>query len=176
VWAAAVKHLAIGGDVPATCRDRRPTQDQNGQARGDHAILDTNEFALSDLPREERFLIGATRPVVSAPGTTRRWRPRAARITRRRRGAVQPLFDHHPHRTGGKGTGSGTMFRWRRSRVSRGARHTRSCGPRSSGTKGQHYDTTVRRRAFDAAASDVDLNDRGYAAFDPSRSRSSGNA
>ena len=74
-------------------------------------FLDTNEFALSDLPKEERFLIGAR--------TTGRLGARhdpevALRALEESRSEVEELFSRYSIiiliGTGGKGTGSGTMF------------------------------------------------------------------
>ena len=74
-------------------------------------FLDTNEFALSDLPKEERFLIGTH--------TTGRLGARhnpevALQALNESRGEVEALFSRYSIiilvGTGGKGTGSGTMF------------------------------------------------------------------
>jgi cell division GTPase FtsZ len=74
-------------------------------------FLDTNEFALSDLPKEERFLIGAR--------TTGRLGARhdpavALDALHESRSDVEALFSRYSIiiliGTGGKGTGSGTMF------------------------------------------------------------------
>src|SRR6476646_2865517 len=74
-------------------------------------FLDTNEFALSDLPAEERLLIGAR--------TTGRLGARhdpevALRALEESRSEVEDLFSRYSIviliGTGGKGTGSGTMF------------------------------------------------------------------
>jgi len=74
-------------------------------------FLDTNEFALSDLPEAERLLIGAQ--------TTGRLGARhdpevARRALDESRGDVEALFSGYSIiiiiGTGGKGTGSGTMF------------------------------------------------------------------
>jgi cell division GTPase FtsZ len=74
-------------------------------------FLDTNEFALSDLPSEERLLIGAR--------TTGRLGARhdpevALRALEESRSEVEELFSRYSIviliGTGGKGTGSGTMF------------------------------------------------------------------
>jgi cell division GTPase FtsZ len=80
-----------------------------------HAVttrfLDTNEFALSDLPKEERFLIGAQ----TTGRLGARHNPDVAReALNESRGAVEELFSRYSIiilvGTGGKGTGSGTMF------------------------------------------------------------------
>jgi cell division GTPase FtsZ len=74
-------------------------------------FLDTNEFALSDLPKDERFLIGAhTTGRLGA-----RHNPDVAReALNESRGEVEELFSRYSIiilvGTGGKGTGSGTMF------------------------------------------------------------------
>ena len=74
-------------------------------------FLDTNEFALSDLPGDERLLIG--------PQTTgrlgARHDPNVARAAlNESRGDVEALFERYSIiilvGTGGKGTGAGTMF------------------------------------------------------------------
>jgi cell division GTPase FtsZ len=74
-------------------------------------FLDTNEFALSDLPKEERFLIGAQ----TTGRLGARHNPDVARqALNESRGEVEALFSRYPIiilvGTGGKGTGSGTMF------------------------------------------------------------------
>jgi cell division GTPase FtsZ len=74
-------------------------------------FLDTNEFALSDLPKDERVLIGAhTTGRLGA-----RHDPQVARqALDESRGEVEALFSGYSIiilvGTGGKGTGSGTMF------------------------------------------------------------------
>ena len=74
-------------------------------------FLDTNEFALSDVPREERFLIGAR--------TTGRLGARhdpevALQALEESRSEVEELFSQYSIiiliGTGGKGTGSGAML------------------------------------------------------------------
>ena len=74
-------------------------------------FLDTNEFSLSDIPPEERMLIGAA--------TTRRLgsghNPHVARTAlEESRAAVEALVDRYAATiliaTGGKGTGAGTIF------------------------------------------------------------------
>lgn len=74
-------------------------------------FLDTNQFSLSDVPREERFLIGAQ--------TTRRLgsghSPELARLAlEESRTEVEALLSGYAVvmliGTGGKGTGAGTMF------------------------------------------------------------------
>src|SRR5262245_34699838 len=74
-------------------------------------FLDTNEFALSDLPEEERLLIGAR----TTERLGARHDPKVARqaLDESRR-EVEALFSGYSIiiivGTGGKGTGSGTMF------------------------------------------------------------------
>ena len=74
-------------------------------------FLDTNEFALSDLPKDERFLIGTH--------TTGRLGARhdpdvARQALNESRSEVEALFSRYSIivlvGTGGKGTGAGTMF------------------------------------------------------------------
>jgi cell division GTPase FtsZ len=74
-------------------------------------FLDTNEFSLSDVPKDERVLIG--------PNTTRRLgsrhNPDVARdALEESRSEVEQLLSEHSAvvliGTGGKGTGAGTMF------------------------------------------------------------------
>src|SRR5262252_859062 len=74
-------------------------------------FLDTNEFALSDLPKDERFIIGAQ--------TTGRLGARhdpdvARQALNESRSEVEALFSRYSIviliGTGGKGTGAGTMF------------------------------------------------------------------
>ena len=74
-------------------------------------FLDTNEFALSDLPKEERFLIGAR----TTGRLGARHDPEVARhALDESRSEVEALFSRYSIiiliGTGGKGTGSGTMF------------------------------------------------------------------
>src|SRR6516165_9007854 len=74
-------------------------------------FLDTNEFALSDLPKAERLLIGAQ----TTGRLGARHDPEVARqALDESRGAVEALFSCYSIiiivGTGGKGTGSGTMF------------------------------------------------------------------
>ncbi len=74
-------------------------------------FLDTNEFALSDLPKGERLLIGAQ----TTGRLGARHDPEVARqALNESRGDVEALFSCYSIiiivGTGGKGTGSGTMF------------------------------------------------------------------
>lgn len=71
-------------------------------------FLDTNEFALSDLPKDERLLIGTSR-------LGARHDPEVARhALNESRADVEALFRRYSIiilvGTGGKGTGAGTMF------------------------------------------------------------------
>ena len=75
-------------------------------------FLDTNEFSLTDVPKEERLVIGT--------GTTRRLgsmhNPElAGQALEESRDEVESLLSKHSAiiviGTGGKGTGAGTMFR-----------------------------------------------------------------
>lgn len=74
-------------------------------------FLDTNEFSLSDVPREERVLIGAR----TTGRLGARHNPDVARQALDESGdEVQALLSRHTVviviGTGGKGTGAGTMF------------------------------------------------------------------
>jgi cell division GTPase FtsZ len=137
-------------------------------------FLDTNEFALSDLPSEERCLIGAR--------TTGRLGARhdpevALRALEESRSEVEELFSRYSIiiliGTGGKGTGSGTMFPL--ARIARQQKKlvipifVRPSFERHEVDK-RHYDHAVRAiEQFDAAGIRLIeiLNDRGYAEHDP---------
>ncbi|HEY1305671.1 MAG TPA: hypothetical protein VGF24_19085 [Vicinamibacterales bacterium] len=137
-------------------------------------FLDTNEFALSDLPREERFLIGAQ--------TTGRLGARhdptvALEALNESRSEVEALFARYSIiilvGTGGKGTGSGTMFPL--ARIARQQKKlvipifVRPSFERHEVDK-RHYDYAVSAiDQFDAAGIRLIeiLNDRGYAEHDP---------
>ncbi len=137
-------------------------------------FLDTNEFALSDLPREERCLIGAR--------TTGRLGARhdpevALRALEESRSEVEELFSRYSIiiliGTGGKGTGSGTMFPL--ARIARQQKKlvipifVRPSFERHEVDK-RHYDHAVRAiEQFDQAGIRLIeiLNDRGYAEHDP---------
>lgn len=137
-------------------------------------FLDTNEFALSDLPEEERFLIGAR--------TTGRLGARhdpdvALQALHESRGDVEALFSRYSIiiliGTGGKGTGSGTMFPL--AQIARQQKKlvipifVRPSFERHEVDK-RHYDYAVRAiDQFDAAGIRLIeiLNDRGYAEHDP---------
>jgi cell division GTPase FtsZ len=137
-------------------------------------FLDTNEFALSDLPSEERFLIGAR--------TTGRLGARhdpevALRALQESRGDVEELFSQYSIiiliGTGGKGTGSGTMFPL--AQIARQQKKlvipifVRPSFERHEVDK-RHYDHAVRAiEQFDSAGIRLIeiLNDRGYTEHDP---------
>ena len=137
-------------------------------------FLDTNEFALSDVPSEERCLIGAR--------TTGRLGARhdpevALRALEESRSDVEELFSRYSIiiliGTGGKGTGSGTMFPL--ARIARQQKKlvipifVRPSFERHEVDK-RHYDHAVRAiEQFDAAGIRLIeiLNDRGYAEHDP---------
>ena len=137
-------------------------------------FLDTNEFALSDLPKEERCLIGAR--------TTGRLGARhdpevAFRALQESRSEVEELFSRYSIiiliGTGGKGTGSGTMFPL--AQIARQQKKlvipifVRPSFERHEVDK-RHYDHAVRAiEQFDAAGIRLIeiLNDRGYAEHDP---------
>lgn len=137
-------------------------------------FLDTNEFALSDLPKDERLLIGAR--------TTGRLGARhdpdvARQALHESRASVESLISRHSIvilvGTGGKGTGSGTMFP-----IAQMAREqkklvipifVRPSFERHEVDK-RHYDSAVSAvDQFDAAGMRLIeiLNDRGYAEHDP---------
>jgi cell division GTPase FtsZ len=137
-------------------------------------FLDTNEFALSDLPKEERCLIGVR--------TTGRLGARhdpdvALQALNESRGEVEALFSRYSIiiliGTGGKGTGSGTMFPL--AQIARQQKKlvipifVRPSFERHEVDK-RHYDYAVRAvEQFDAAGIRLIeiLNDRGYAEHDP---------
>ena len=137
-------------------------------------FLDTNEFALSDLPKEERFIIGAQ--TTGRLGS--RHDPDVARhaLDESRR-EVEALL--RPHSivvlvgTGGKGTGAGTMFPL--AQMAREQKKlvipifVRPSFERHEVDK-RHYDHAVRAiEQFDAAGIRLIeiLNDRGYMEADP---------
>jgi cell division GTPase FtsZ len=137
-------------------------------------FLDTNEFALSDLPKEERLLIGAR--------TTGRLGARhdpavALEALHESRSEVEALFSRYSIviliGTGGKGTGSGTMFPL--AQMARQQKKlvipifVRPSFERHEVDK-RHYDYAVKAiEQFDAAGTRLIeiLNDRGYAEHDP---------
>jgi cell division GTPase FtsZ len=137
-------------------------------------FLDTNEFSLSDLPKEERLVIGA--------GTTRRLgsmhNPDLARkALDESREEVESLLSRHSVvivvGTGGKGTGAGTIFP-----IAQMARQqkklvipifVRPSFERHEVEK-RRYDHALRvAEQFDAAGIRLMeiLNDRGYRDSDP---------
>jgi cell division GTPase FtsZ len=137
-------------------------------------FLDTNEFALSDVPKEERVLIGAR--------TTGRLGARhdpavALQALNESRSEVEALFSRYSIiiliGTGGKGTGSGTTFPL--AQIARQQKKlvipifVRPSFERHEVDK-RHYDYAVRAvEQFDAAGIRLIeiLNDRGYAEHDP---------
>ena len=137
-------------------------------------FLDTNEFALSDVAREERFLIGAR--------TTGRLGARhdpevALAALQESRSDVEELFSQYSIiiliGTGGKGTGSGAMFPL--AQMARQQKKlvipifVRPSFERHEVDK-RHYDHAVRAiEQFDAAGIRLIeiLNDRGYTEHDP---------
>jgi cell division GTPase FtsZ len=137
-------------------------------------FLDTNEFALSDLPKEERFLIGVR--------TTGRLGARhdpdvALQALNESRSDVEALFSRYSIiiliGTGGKGTGSGTMFPL--AQIARQQKKlvipifVRPSFERHEVDK-RHYDYAVSAiEQFDSAGIRLIeiLNDRGYAEHDP---------
>ncbi len=137
-------------------------------------FLDTNEFALSDLLREERCLIGAR----TTGGLGARHDPEVAlRALEESRSEVEELFSRYSIiiliGTGGKGTGSGTMFPL--AQIARQQKKlvipifVRPSFERHEVDK-RHYDHAVRAiEQFDAAGIRLIeiLNDRGYAEHDP---------
>jgi cell division GTPase FtsZ len=137
-------------------------------------FLDTNEFALSDVPKDERVVIG--------PRTTGRLGARhdpavALDALHESRGSVEALISRHSIvilvGTGGKGTGSGTMFPL--AQMAREQKKlvipifVRPSFERHEVDK-RHYDNAVHAvEQFDAAGIRLIeiLNDRGYAEHDP---------
>jgi cell division GTPase FtsZ len=137
-------------------------------------FLDTNEFALSDLPKDERLVIGTQ--------TTGRLGARhdpdvARQALNESRGDVEALFSRHSIiilvGTGGKGTGAGTMFPL--AQIAREQKKlvipifVRPSFERHEVDK-RHYDHAVRVvEQFDAAGIRLIeiLNDRGYIERDP---------
>jgi cell division GTPase FtsZ len=137
-------------------------------------FLDTNEFALSDLPREERFLIGAH--TTGRLGASHD--PEVAlRALQESRSEVEELFRQYSIiiliGTGGKGTGSGTMFPL--AQMARQQKKlvipifVRPSFERHEVDK-RHYDHAMRAiEQFDSAGIRLIeiLNDRGYMEHDP---------
>jgi len=137
-------------------------------------FLDTNEFSLSDVPAEERCLIGAR----TTGGLGARHDPEVAlQALQESRSEVEELFSRYSIiiliGTGGKGTGSGTMFPL--AQIAREQKKlvipifVRPSFERHEVDK-RHYDHAVRAiEQFDAAGIRLIeiLNDRGYAEHDP---------
>jgi len=137
-------------------------------------FLDTNEFALSDLPKDERFIIGAQ--------TTGRLGARhdpdvARQALQESRREVEALFSRYSIiilvGTGGKGTGAGTMFPL--AQIAREQKKlvipifVRPSFERHEVDK-RHYDHAVGViQQFDSARIRLIeiLNDRGYMERDP---------
>jgi cell division GTPase FtsZ len=137
-------------------------------------FLDTNEFALSDVPKDERFLIGtATTGHLGA-----RHDPDVARhALNESRSEVEALFSRYSIvilvGTGGKGTGAGTMFPL--AQMAREQKKlvipifVRPSFERHEVDK-RHYDHAVNViERFDSAGMRLIeiLNDRGYIERDP---------
>lgn len=137
-------------------------------------FLDTNEFALSDLPKEERFLIGThTTGRLGA-----RHNPEVARqALHESRSEVEGLISQYSIiiliGTGGKGTGCGTMFPL--TQIARQQKKlvipifVRPSFERHEVDK-RHYDHAVSViEQFDSARIRLMeiLNDRGYVDSDP---------
>ncbi len=137
-------------------------------------FLDTNEFALSDVPKDERFLIGtATTGRLGA-----RHDPDVARhALNESRSEVEALFRGYSIvilvGTGGKGTGAGTMFPL--AQMAREQKKlvipifVRPSFERHEVDK-RHYDHAVNViERFDSAGIRLIeiLNDRGYIERDP---------
>ena len=137
-------------------------------------FLDTNEFALADLPKEERVIIGAR----TTGRLGARHDPDVARAALdESRDSVEALIRRHSIiilvGTGGKGTGSGTMFPL--AQMARAQKKlvipifVRPSFERHEVDK-RHYDNAVSAvDRFDAAGMRLIeiLNDRGYAEHDP---------
>jgi cell division GTPase FtsZ len=137
-------------------------------------FLDTNEFALSDLPDAERFLIGAR----TTGRLGARHDPEVARVAlEESRQDVEALFSGYSIiiivGTGGKGTGSGTMFPL--AQIAREQKKlvfpvfVRPSFERHEVDK-RHYDHAVHViDRFDAARIRLMeiVNDRGYVENDP---------
>ncbi len=137
-------------------------------------FLDTNEFALSDLPKDERVLIGSQ--------TTGRLGARhdpdvARQALNESRAEIEALFSRYSIviliGTGGKGTGAGTMFPL--AQIAREQKKlvipifVRPSFERHEVDK-RHYDHAVRViEQFDSAGIRLIeiLNDRGYTERDP---------
>ncbi len=137
-------------------------------------FLDTNEFALSDVPEEERLLIGAR----TTGRLGARHDPEVGFLAlQESRGEVEKLFSAYSIiiliGTGGKGTGSGAMFPL--AQMARAQKKlvipifVRPSFERHEVDK-RHYDHAVRAiEQFDGAGLRLIeiLNDRGYTEHDP---------
>jgi len=137
-------------------------------------FLDTNEFALSDVPKDERFLIGAE----TTGRLGARHDPDVARhALTESRSEVEALFSRYSIvilvGTGGKGTGAGTMFPL--AQIAREQKKlvipifVRPSFERHEVDK-RHYDHAVNViERFDSAGMRLIeiLNDRGYIERDP---------
>jgi cell division GTPase FtsZ len=137
-------------------------------------FLDTNEFALSDVPKDERFIIGSQ----TTGRLGARHDPEVARnALNESRSDVEALFSRHSIvilvGTGGKGTGAGTMFPL--AQMAREQKKlvipifVRPSFERHEVDK-RHYDHAVRVvEQFDSAGIRLIeiLNDRGYVESDP---------
>jgi cell division GTPase FtsZ len=137
-------------------------------------FLDTNEFALSDLPKDERLLIGSQ----TTGRLGARHNPDVARqALTESRSEVEALFSRYSIvvivGTGGKGTGAGTMFPL--AQIAREQKKlvipifVRPSFERHEVDK-RHYDHAVNVvEQFDSARIRLIeiLNDRGYTETDP---------
>ncbi|HZL95551.1 MAG TPA: hypothetical protein VFB99_17980, partial [Vicinamibacterales bacterium] len=137
-------------------------------------FLDTNEFALSDVPKDERFLIGTE----TTGRLGARHDPDVARhALNESRSEVEALFSRYSIvilvGTGGKGTGAGTMFPL--AQMAREQKKlvipifVRPSFERHEVDK-RHYDHAVNVvERFDSAGMRLIeiLNDRGYVERDP---------
>jgi cell division GTPase FtsZ len=137
-------------------------------------FLDTNEFALSDVPKDERVIIGTQ----TTGRLGARHDPDVARhALNESRSEIEALFSRHSIiilvGTGGKGTGAGTMFPL--AQIAREQKKlvipifVRPSFDRHEVDK-RHYDHAVRViEQFDSAGIRLIeiLNDRGYVESDP---------
>ena len=136
--------------------------------------LDTNEFSLSDLPAEERLLIGAR----TTGRLGARHNPDVARhALEESTREVEALISRHTViilvGTGGKGTGAGTMFPL--AQIARQQRKlvipifVRPSFERHEVDKRRHDHALAVSQQFDAAKIRLVevLNDRGYTDADP---------
>jgi len=136
-------------------------------------FLDTNEFALSDVPREERFIIGAR----TTGHLGARHDPEVAlHALQESRSEVEELFSQYSIiiliGTEAKVPARARCFHLRRLRVSReaGDPDLRSASFEQHEVDKRHYDHAVRAiEQFDSAGIRLIeiLNDRGYTEHDP---------